>query len=188
MIFGGVVLAEVSVFKNCRQPWRTICQLFNLNRLFDDDAVRADPRASAHRDFNCFAVACIADVRLRVHGQRSLLPCRQLHANHLVERALRRLRIGEGAGIAAKVAFSPESDMHDVYEFDQRIAIEAVGEQAVQLGQRFLILGMIVARLNPIALRSARVASAGIAVLAHGAYRDHGNPRAEELGQCELLG
>ena len=114
----GVVLAEVPVFKNCRQPGRTICQLFNLNRFFDDDAVGADPGAPAHGDINCFAVTCVADIRLRIHGQRGFLPRSQLHVNHLVERALRSLRIGEGVGIAAEVAFSPEADMHYVYEFD----------------------------------------------------------------------
>ena len=123
-------------------------------------------------------LADVADVRLCVDGERRLLPGLQLPGGHGHERALRRGEIVERIGKSARVSLAPETVLHQVDPFDERVAVESRGEQIVQLRKRLLEFRVIVAGLDEFGLSEF-----GNATDLH--QRD---ARAQELRERQLTG
>src|SRR5882757_4759972 len=105
---GCVVSPESPILKDRCQPWRSVGELLNLDRFFDDDAVRANPGTFAYGEIEGFTIASVTDVRLSIHGKRSLPPYLLLQLNHAEKRSAGCFIVGERTRVASKVPFPPE--------------------------------------------------------------------------------
>ena len=142
------VVPVVAVLHHHRQPRRPPRELLDLDRLVEDDAVRAQPAAAADRLLQHRRVSRLADVGLRVDGQGQSLPGRHLPPRHVEERALRGGAVGERARPVARVPLAPEAVHHEVRELEDLLAVRLRRQQVDELGEGALELGIVVARLH----------------------------------------
>src|SRR5882672_828682 len=153
---GCVVFAKVTVFHNGSQPRWPVGKLVDLDWLLDDDAVGSHPGTGPDGHIDYGPIPNVADIRLGVDGDRCLLPRVELPPGHGDRRSVRGNVIGERIWIVARVTFAPESVLHQVHPFDQRISLELGGQQGVQLSKRFLKLRMVVTRLAKLSIAFPR--------------------------------
>src|ERR1051325_7219317 len=152
------VLPVITILHDRCQPGRPVCQLLDLNRFFNHDAVRAQPATGPNTKILDFTIADIADIRLRVHGQRHLLPKLQLEFCHIEKSSGRGGVIRERTRKIAGVSFAPKPVHHQVDELHQRVVIKLLDQQLIQLFERALKLRMIVARLDEVSLSAIGLA------------------------------
>src|SRR5262249_4288160 len=123
----------------------------DLDWLFDDDAVRTQPRPGACRHVNDRAIPDITDIGLRVHRKWRFFPRFELAFRHRDECPLSRRVVWKRTGEGAGVSFAPKPVLHQVHPFDQRISFKLRSEQVVQFGEGRLKLRMVIARFAKLA-------------------------------------
>ncbi len=104
-----------------------------------------------------------------------MLPGVELELGHLHHRALGGEVVREGIGQVAGVALAPEAVHHQVHELDQRVPVEPVGQQLVELAEcrlerRVVVAGLVV-----------------VEILASPADLDHRHLLPQEIGHGELF-
>src|SRR6185437_4031375 len=129
----NIIRAEITVFHDYGQPGRPVAQLLNLDRLLNEDAVGAQPAPRAHSEIEYLTTSHMADVRLRVDGERRFFPGSDLKRGHIAKGLFRGKKIGKRIRQITGMALAPETVLHQVDPFDQRVVIETGRQEFGQL-------------------------------------------------------